>query len=181
MNIEDDDNGDDGDVIKKKGKKKNAPCFFNLGESFADNTKRIWTNDPNLSMADLGGSDNDDVGSPNIGSPVSDPSSSGIERHSSSRTLSPLLLPSPRRSESPIVRGATFDTTKEVPSFSLGQPQVVVQQQRSTPTASASSSVASSSQLVCESIEGEVMSYQDMEEQNLAEAQKEEEIAAVFT
>jgi len=164
LNIEDDDG--DKKKQKNKGKKKNAPCFFNLGESFADNTKRIWT-DPN-----------DDVGSPNIGSPVSDPSSSGIERRSSSRTLSPLLLPSPRRSESPIVRGATFDTTKEVPSFSLGQPPVVVQQQRST--ASASSSVASNSQLVCKSIEGEVMSYQDMEEQSLAAAQKEEEITAVF-
>lgn len=66
------------------------------------------------------------------------------------------------------MRGATFDTTKEVPSFSLGQPQVVVQQQT---TASASSSVASS-QLVCESNEGDVMSYQDME--------KEKEIAEVF-
>ena len=169
LNIEDDDG--DKKQQKNKGKKKNAPCFFNLGESFADNTKRIWT-DPNDDV----GSPN--IGSPNIGSPVSDPSSGGIERRSSSRTLSPLLLPSPRRSESPIVRGATFDTTKEVPSFSLGQPKVVVQQQRST--ASASSSVASSSQLVCESIEGEVMSYQDMEEQSLAAAQKEEEITAVF-
>ena len=176
LNIEDDDDDDrDGDKKKQKnkGQKKNAPCFFNLGESFADNTKRIWT-------ADLG-SDNDDVGSPdNIGSPVSDPSSGGgVERRTSSRTLSPLLLPSPRRSESPIVRGATFDTTKEVPSFSLGQPQVVVQQQKRS-TASSSSSVASGSQLVCESIEGEVMSYQDMEEQSLAAAQKEEEITAVF-
>ena len=171
LNIEDEDDDRDGD--KKKGKqkktKKNAPCFFNLGESFADNTKRIWTTDPN-----------DDVGSPDIGSPVSDPSSSvcGLERRTSSRTLSPLLLPSPRRSESPIVRGATFVSTKEVPSFSLGQPLVVVQQQKST--ASASSSVASGSQLVCESNEGEVMSYQDMEEQNLAAVQKEEEITAVF-
>jgi len=186
LNIEDDD-GDDGDGDKKKEKKKtkkNAPCFFNLGESFADNTKRIWTTDfNNLSMADLG-SDNDDVGSPdNIGSPVFDPSSGGgVERRTSSRTLSPLLLPSPRRSESPIVRGATFDTTKEVPSFSLGQPQVVVQQQQQRSiTASVSSSVASGSQLVCASIEGEVMSYQDMEEQSsLTVAQKEKEIAAVF-
>ena len=117
----------------KKKKKEKSPCFFNLGESFADNTKHLWnTDDPTLSFADLSSGHDNDTNTESV---------SYVEQRRP--TSSPPLLPMPRRSESPIVRSPSTHT-------STAQQHQQYRKQ------------GQSRSLMVQSIEGEVIPFHEM-------------------
>ena len=163
LNPDDDAAKEDGEQQRKGARstdKEKSPCFFNLGASFVDNTKHLW-NEPSLSM-EVAATFSDDNGE----------SISLNEKQQNTSTSSPTLLPMPRRSLSPIVRAVKSPKilTKEVP-LSIGT--------SCDDTAGISQSSIS---LVAQSIEGDVVLFDDVEEsqQQSPQLSKEEDNDIMF-
>mmetsp|Transcript_25436 Transcript_25436/g.54719 ORF Transcript_25436/g.54719 Transcript_25436/m.54719 type:complete len:1566 (+) Transcript_25436:130-4827(+) len=163
------------DRKKTKEKRRKSKKFFDIGESFADNTKHLSfrnTIDNSALGTAITATDNNDVDDPDPSLSLADlsdgdSSSTSSEQHDESEkndisNLLPSMLPSKRWSENMVVNPPQPLVVQQQQQQQQNQTKLV--ESNITTSSDNWNSLTANMSLIAHSIDGEVMSFQEMEE-----------------